>query len=148
MFQLFAGRTTPDTSIFSYSQESGDWSEYNNLTYVPKFLDELVNVAESEDSAFLAEAYDTCGMDNNECLFDTLATNSTELGANTMAVDAMFQELVENLGKSNLLVLCVFNWLLQVRHTCVLMGPGSNKMFKLTLGILSYHGVLLMIYGN
>ncbi|XP_072020294.1 uncharacterized protein [Amphiura filiformis] len=89
-------RTTADTSLFSHSQEGGDWDTYNDKDYVPKFLDELLVIYDGTE--FLAQAYEVCGMENTECLFDALATNSTEIGANTAKTDEMFQELVSNLN--------------------------------------------------
>ena len=92
------GRTTPTTSLFSYTQKGLNWDEYNDKTYEPKFLDELLE--QYKDTDLLRQAYETCGMENRECLFDTLVTNSTEIGANTAKTDDMFQELVDNLSKS------------------------------------------------
>ena len=97
MHLLNAGRTTEETSVFSYWQEGGSWSDYNKVDYIPAFLDELL--AKYEGTEFLKKVYEVCGMDNEECLFDSLATNSTEIGAITKATDEAFQEMVSNLSK-------------------------------------------------
>ncbi|XP_038045729.1 uncharacterized protein LOC119720211 isoform X2 [Patiria miniata] len=78
-------RTTPETSLFLYPPDTG-WADYNNLTFVPLFLDELIAEAERDDPTFLAEVRSTCG-DNSMCLFDSLATKDTAVGMATMAMD-------------------------------------------------------------
>ncbi|XP_072047061.1 mucin-like protein [Amphiura filiformis] len=91
-------RTTPGTSLFSYPPEDSDddWHTYNDVTYVPKFLDELL--LQYVGTPFLQNVYAVCGMEKRECLFDSLATKSTEIGASTAETDEMFQGLVSNLN--------------------------------------------------
>ncbi|XP_072047055.1 uncharacterized protein [Amphiura filiformis] len=91
-------RTTPGASLFSYPPEDSDddWDTYNDVMYVPKFLDELLQ--QYANTPFLQRVYAVCGMKNRECLFDALATNSTEIGASTAQTDEMFQGLVSNLN--------------------------------------------------
>ncbi|XP_022101062.1 uncharacterized protein LOC110984828 [Acanthaster planci] len=76
-------RTTPETSLFLYPSDT-TWADYNNLTFIPLFLDELIAEAERDDPTFLAEIRSSCG-DNDMCLFDSLATKNMDIGMATMA---------------------------------------------------------------
>ena len=57
----------------------------NNLEFVPKFLDELL---ESTPEAEVERVRGICE-GNDMCLFDTLSTSDDELGKSTMMINDM-----------------------------------------------------------
>ena len=91
---LQTGRTTPETSLFLYPPDTA-WADYNNLTFIPLFLDELIRDA---NQTFLEESRQMCG-DNSICLFDALATQDLAVGQSTMSKDAENQENAKQLGE-------------------------------------------------
>ena len=75
------GRTTTSDSLFFYTPGTS-WSSYNDPTFTPLFLDQLIASTANDDPAFLQESRDMCGTDN-QCLFDALATKSLTRGVDT-----------------------------------------------------------------
>ncbi|KAJ8038778.1 IgGFc-binding protein [Holothuria leucospilota] len=51
----------------------------NESSYQPIFLEQLISDYETNDPTFLASARSTCG-DNEQCLYDTLATGNDTIG--------------------------------------------------------------------
>ncbi|XP_033642813.1 uncharacterized protein LOC117302931 isoform X2 [Asterias rubens] len=74
-------RTTTSDSLFFYTPGTS-WSSYNDPTFTPLFLDQLIASTANDDPAFLQESRDMCGTDN-QCLFDALATKSLTRGVDT-----------------------------------------------------------------
>ncbi|XP_072172525.1 uncharacterized protein [Diadema setosum] len=83
-------RITPDESLFEYGDLS--WDDYNNHTFVPPFLDEILRNATEEDRQAATE---TCG-DDRACLFDYLVVGPS-LGADSMATGASRAEDAQTL---------------------------------------------------
>ncbi|XP_022099124.1 mucin-4-like isoform X5 [Acanthaster planci] len=76
-------RTTESDSLFYYVSPDESWAELNDLTFIPKFLDDLINEA---DTVSLQTARDTCGQ-NKVCLYDTLATGNEAVGMASMEIN-------------------------------------------------------------
>ncbi|XP_071483946.1 mucin-like protein [Diadema antillarum] len=83
-------RITVDESLFEYGDLS--WDDYNNHTFVPPFLDEILRNATDEDRK---AAKETCGEDR-ACLFDYLVVGPS-LGADSMATGASRAEDAQTL---------------------------------------------------
>ncbi|XP_072172523.1 uncharacterized protein [Diadema setosum] len=83
-------RITRDESLFEYGDLS--WDDYNNHTFVPPFLDEILRNATDEDRQAATE---TCG-DDRACLFDYLVVGPS-LGADSMATGASRAEDAQTL---------------------------------------------------
>ncbi|XP_071942282.1 uncharacterized protein [Antedon mediterranea] len=75
-------RVSESDSKFIYPSGTS-YADFNDESFRPKFLSELMA---SADPAMLQQAQDQCGT-NQECIFDTLATNSLEIGMNTLLTD-------------------------------------------------------------
>ena len=85
--------TSVQESIFTY--ETGrDWNYYNDPTFEPPFLDELLA---SVDVATREEAEAQCG-DNRECLFDSLAVG-LELGSDSMTTGSDREDQQTTIGE-------------------------------------------------
>ena len=88
------GRTTAGTSLFYYA-DGESWDTFNDETFVPLFLEELIRDA---DPAYLAESQTMCGGDTR-CLYDALATKSLEVGTDTRSQNQEFTTEANDLGK-------------------------------------------------
>ncbi|XP_077996694.1 uncharacterized protein LOC144450002, partial [Glandiceps talaboti] len=67
-----------DESLFTY-KEGTSWSDYNDPSFTPLFLDELIIKFETENPTYLSQVRSNCGEDD-ECLFDSLATENEAIG--------------------------------------------------------------------
>ncbi|XP_070537256.1 mucin-like protein [Ptychodera flava] len=83
-------------SIFWY-EEGKSWSDYNDPTFEPLFLDELIDNYEREDPAYLSKVRSNCG-DDQECLFDSLATEREEIGLLTRNSSTQIRQQQTDLG--------------------------------------------------
>ena len=92
---FYIGRITADESFFTYPP-STSWADYNDPTYQPKFLDDLL--MSFENTTFLSDATALCGGDT-ECLFDALATRDLVIGENTRVTKTGLQDDAEALCK-------------------------------------------------
>ncbi|XP_073483821.1 mucin-like protein [Aquarana catesbeiana] len=82
-------KTTPEDTIFLYNTTMEEtWYTYNNNSFVPMFLDELLS---SSDPAFLQKANSTCG-GNTDCLYDILSTGNFAIGSATMISNSVYSE--------------------------------------------------------
>ncbi|XP_070535580.1 mucin-like protein [Ptychodera flava] len=85
-----------DQSLFLY--EGGkSWSDYNDPTFKPLFLDELIKKYETEDPTYLNKIRSNCG-DDQECLFDSLATEREEIGLLTRNSSTQIRQQQTDLG--------------------------------------------------
>ncbi|XP_033102532.1 uncharacterized protein LOC117105480, partial [Anneissia japonica] len=88
-------RLTEEESAFVY-KEGESYSDVNDESFRPKFLDELLDTAEP---ALLDEANSVCG-NNQECLFDVLATQNINIGESTRItneINSNDREILENI---------------------------------------------------
>ena len=76
------------------------WSDYNDPDFVPKFLDELIEKFENEDPDYLNKIRSNCG-DDQECLFDSLATEREEIGLLTKNSSTQIKQQQTDLGGSH-----------------------------------------------
>ncbi|XP_038062365.1 uncharacterized protein LOC119732831 [Patiria miniata] len=82
-------------SLFYYVPPGESFSNINDPSFTPKFLDNLTSEA---DPAKLQAAQDACG--NNEvCLYDALATGSTEIGVASMQLSE--QNTIDMMAATN-----------------------------------------------
>merc|ERR1712002_324764 len=92
--------TSASESIFTYP-DGKSWDDYNDLDFVPPFLDELLaNATEAKRNEVLAQ----CG-DDRECQFDSLAVG-TEFGAQSAATGSARAEQQATLGRFRLFFCC------------------------------------------
>ncbi|CAM9746066.1 unnamed protein product, partial [Lampetra fluviatilis] len=86
-------KTTPSTSLFSYSSSTGEsWYTFNNNSFVPLFYEDLVNQTSPEN---LAAVESTCG-GQKDCIFDTLSTGNMQFGlATRTSTNAFIKESQE-----------------------------------------------------
>ncbi|XP_070549910.1 fibrillin-1-like [Ptychodera flava] len=82
-------------SLFTYPN-GRTWQDYNDLDFVPFFLDELIASFEANDTDFLNTARGIC-QDDDDCLFDTLATKATAIGETTKQASTGFKIEAEKL---------------------------------------------------
>ena len=101
MLYFILGRTTNVSTLFTYV-DGESWDFLNNLTFIPLFLEDLIQ--KYEGTSLYADALEECGSDR-VCLFDTLATTDLSFGANTKATNDNNNENAEQLGK--LLFFCM-----------------------------------------
>ncbi|XP_033100756.1 G surface protein, allelic form 156-like [Anneissia japonica] len=87
-------RTTDQSTLFTYS-DGESWNTLNNLTFVPVFLEDLIE--ENEGTALYNEAIQECG-DDRMCLFDALATSDISFGVNTMEINNNNNENADELA--------------------------------------------------
>ncbi|XP_033117071.1 fibrillin-2-like [Anneissia japonica] len=88
-------RLTEEESAFVY-KEGESYSNVNDESFRPKFLDELLDTAKP---ALLDEANSVCG-NNQECLFDVLATQNINIGESTRItneINSNDREILENI---------------------------------------------------
>ncbi|XP_068089432.1 uncharacterized protein [Hyperolius riggenbachi] len=82
-------KTTPGDTIFLYNTSNGEsWYTYNNNSFQPMFLDNLLS---SSDPALLKDANSSCNGDKN-CIFDILSTGSFAVGSATMNSNTVYTE--------------------------------------------------------
>ncbi|XP_030844962.1 mucin-like protein isoform X1 [Strongylocentrotus purpuratus] len=81
---------SPSESLFDYGDR--DWSHYNDPSYVPPFLFELIEA----DPELAAQALAFCG-DSEACLFDSLAVDPS-VGLDTLSSNNAFDILLSDLN--------------------------------------------------
>ncbi|KAJ8035710.1 Mucin-like protein [Holothuria leucospilota] len=81
-------RCPPEKSLFSY-RDGMNWTSYNDLDFVPVFLDELVTQYENATIYKLASV--ACG-ENIQCLFDSLATMDVSIGLGTRKTSFVLED--------------------------------------------------------
>ncbi|XP_077864356.1 mucin-like protein, partial [Saccoglossus kowalevskii] len=93
--------SSAEESLFTYASGTS-WEDYQHLDFMPKFLDELIEQYETStdpaDINFIQQARTNCG-DNQECLFDTLATGREDIGILTKNTTTQIGSQVSDLGK-------------------------------------------------
>ena len=95
IFTNHTGRITSDESLFTYPTGLS-WSSYQDFAFQPVFLgDLLVNF---DNSTFLNDTYMVCG-DDQQCLFDALATRNLMVGENTRRTGLSLEDDAQALGK-------------------------------------------------
>ncbi|XP_071482117.1 uncharacterized protein [Diadema antillarum] len=82
-------RISASESLFDYDRGNLTWAAFNNASFTPVFLDELIAETEMTNSTLLALARASCG-DSEECLFDTLATKDQNVGLSTKQTEENF----------------------------------------------------------
>ncbi|XP_038045778.1 neurogenic locus notch homolog protein 1-like isoform X3 [Patiria miniata] len=82
-------------SLFYYVSPGESFSNMNDPSFTPKFLDDLMSEA---DPAKLQAARDACGS-NKVCLYDALATGSTDVGVASMQLSE--QNSIDNMAATN-----------------------------------------------
>lgn len=95
---LSAGRI-PETggSLFQY-RDGTQWSDYNDVNFMPYFLDELISQTEIEDPGFYSNVTDTCGS-SRVCTYDALASKSVDVGEGTKNSEENLASGSQSLGK-------------------------------------------------
>ncbi|XP_038062355.1 mucin-4-like [Patiria miniata] len=82
-------------SLFYYVPPGESFSNMNDPSFTPKFLDNLTSEA---DPAKLQAAQDACGS-NKVCLYDALATGSTDIGVASMQLSE--QNTIDMMAATN-----------------------------------------------
>ncbi|XP_071941000.1 uncharacterized protein [Antedon mediterranea] len=85
-------RTTPETSLFYYTQGE-TWNTYNNVQFVPVFLDDLMSSMEIGSQANFT---DICGEDVS-CLYDGLVTGNMDIAMNTKTTNDVNKDTADKL---------------------------------------------------
>ena len=88
---MYIGRTTEDESLFYYPDARGrrqTYEDYQNHSFVPVFLDELI---------FTDEQRIACE-NNEQCLFDLVVTGDMQFAGNTLNHEKDVNRTGEELG--------------------------------------------------
>ena len=96
------GRIKPEDSLLQYP-ENMTWADFNDLDFVPVFFDELLT--EFGNNTLYTAAQLIC-VGNQQCIFDTLATENVFIGANTKITEESLQYDAQSLGKKTLSSVC------------------------------------------
>lgn len=94
LFWVFIGRVPPEKSLFSY-KDGMTWNDYNDVEFIPSFLDELIGSYENKTLYRLAS--EVCGTDI-QCLFDSLAMRDVSIGLSTKRTGFVLQDDAQWLG--------------------------------------------------
>ncbi|PIK46326.1 putative fibrillin-1 [Apostichopus japonicus] len=81
-------RVPPEKSLFSY-KDGMTWNDYNDVEFIPSFLDELIGSYENQTLYSLAS--EVCGTDI-QCLFDSLAMRDVSIGLSTKRTGFVLQD--------------------------------------------------------
>ena len=92
------GRIKAEDSLLQYP-ENTTWDDFNDLDFVPVFFDELLT--EFGNNTLYTAAQLIC-VGNQQCIFDTLATENVFIGANTKITEESLQYDAQSLGKKTL----------------------------------------------
>ncbi|XP_022094265.1 uncharacterized protein LOC110981206 [Acanthaster planci] len=76
-------RVSVNDSLFYYQSPEESWEKINDLSFRPKFLDELLAGVSEEERQQIKEV---CG-DNKECIYDALTLNDTDIGIATLQLN-------------------------------------------------------------
>ncbi|XP_038046672.1 mucin-like protein [Patiria miniata] len=76
-------RVSVNDSHFYYLPPEESWDNMNDLSFQPKFLEDLLNSVDAETRQKVEEV---CG-ESRECLYDSLALNDTSIGMATLELN-------------------------------------------------------------